>query len=102
MVERLRAMGVTKPVLPGILPIQRLESIHRLLRMCGANIPGKLYLALEEANGKGGPKAVREVGLRYAVEQIRLLIDNGAPGIHLYTLNRAGMCLRIAEEAGIA
>ena len=102
MVERLRAMGVTKPVLPGILPIQSLESIRRLLKMCGANIPGKLYLALEEANEKGGAKAVREAGLKFAVEQIKRLIDNGAPGIHLYTLNRAGMCLRIAEEAGIA
>ncbi|SBW05355.1 5,10-methylenetetrahydrofolate reductase [uncultured delta proteobacterium] len=102
LVEGLRAMGVTKPVLPGILPIQSLESIRRILQMCGANIPGKLYLALEDANKTGGAKAVREVGIRFAVEQIRRLIDNGAPGIHLYTLNRAGMCLRIAEEAGIA
>ena len=102
MVERLRDMGITKPILPGILPIQSLESIRRILQMCGANIPGKLYLALEDANKTGGAKAVREVGIRFAVEQIRRLIDSGAPGIHLYTLNRAGMCLRIAEEAGIA
>lgn len=101
MVDRLRAMGVDKPVLPGILPIQSLESIRRILRMCGANIPGKLYLALEEANEKGGARAVKDAGIRFAVEQIRRLIDNGAPGIHLYTLNRAGSCLRIAEEAGI-
>lgn len=101
MVERLRGMGVHKPVLPGILPIQSLESIRRILRMCGANIPGKLYLALEEANAKGGAKAVREAGIRFAVDLIRRLVDNGAPGIHLYTLNRAGSCLRIAEEAGI-
>ena len=102
MVERLRDMGVTKPVLPGILPIQSLDSIRRILQLCGANIPGKLYLALEDANKAGGVQAVRDVGLRFAVNQIRQLIDNGAPGIHLYTLNRAGMCLRIAEEAGIA
>ena len=101
MVERLRAMGVSKPVVPGILPIQSLESIRRILRMCGANIPGKLYLALEEANEKGGARAVRDAGIRFAVEQIRRLIDNGAPGIHLYTLNRAGSCLRIAEETGM-
>lgn len=102
MVERLRGMGVTKPVLPGILPIQSLESIRRILRMCGANIPGKLYLALEKANETGGAEAVREVGLAFAVAQIRRLVDNGAPGIHLYTLNRASMCTRIAEEANIA
>lgn len=101
MVERLREKGITKPVIPGILPIQSLEAVRRILRMCGANIPGKLYLALEEANDKGGAKAVRDTGIRFAVEMIRRLIDNGAPGIHLYTLNRAGLCLRIAEEAGI-
>lgn len=101
MVERLKEMGVTKPVLPGILPIQSLDSIRRILRMCGANIPGKLYLALEDANKTGGAEAVREVGLRFAVDQIKQLLDNGAPGIHLYTLNRADMCLRIAEEAGL-
>ncbi|MDR3073108.1 MAG: methylenetetrahydrofolate reductase [NAD(P)H] [Deltaproteobacteria bacterium] len=102
MVERLRSMGVTKPVLPGILPIQSLEAVRRILQMCGANIPGKLYLELEDANTRGGAKAVREAGIRFAAAQIRRLVDNGAPGIHLYTLNRAGMCLRIAEEAGIA
>ena len=70
------------------------------ISLCGANIPGKLYLALEEANAKGGAEAVREAGLKFAVQQIRTLLDNGAPGIHLYTLNKAPMCLRIAEEVG--
>jgi methylenetetrahydrofolate reductase (NADPH) len=102
MVGLLRGMGINKPVLPGIYPIQSFESIKRLLKMCGANIPGKLYLTLEEAHEKGGAKAVREEGLKFAVEQIKRLIDNGAPGIHLYTLNRVDMCLCIAEEAGIA
>ena len=99
-VDRLSDMGVSVPVIPGILPIQSLESIRRTLSLCGANIPGKLYLALEEANAKGGAEAVREAGLKFAVQQIRTLLDNGAPGIHLYTLNKASMCLRIAEEVG--
>ena len=99
-VDRLSDMGVSVPVIPGILPIQSLESIRRTLSLCGANIPGRLYLALEEANAKGGAEAVREAGLKFAVQQIRTLLDNGAPGIHLYTLNKASMCLRIAEEVG--
>ncbi len=99
-VDRLSDMGVSVPVIPGILPIQSLESIRRTLSLCGANIPGKLYLALEEANAKGGAEAVREAGLKFAVQQIRTLLDNGAPGIHLYTLNKAAMCQRIAEEVG--
>jgi methylenetetrahydrofolate reductase (NADPH) len=100
-VERLRAMGVDTPVLPGILPIQSLESVRRILSLCGANIPGNLYLELDAANEKGGAEAVKEAGIAFAQQQIRSLLDGGAPGIHLYTLNRADTCLRIAEAVGM-
>lgn len=100
-VERLRALGVDKPVLPGILPIQSLESVRRILSLCGANIPGNLYLELEAANEKGGAEAVKEAGIAFAQRQIRTLLDGGAPGIHLYTLNRADTCLRIADAVGM-
>ena len=100
-VERLRELGVDVPVIPGIMTIQNFESLRRILSMCGANIPGKLYLEMEAAHERGGAEAVREVGIRYAVAQIRRLLDGGAPGIHLYTLNKSALCLRIAKEAGL-
>ena len=100
LVAHLRGQGITTPVIPGILPIQSFDSLRRVLSLCGANIPGKLYLALEKANEQGGAEAVRQVGLDYAVRQIRRLLDNGAPGIHLYTLNKAELCLRLAEAVG--
>lgn len=100
MVDRLREKGVTKPVIPGILPVQGLESIRRVLSLCGANIPGYFYLELEEAHNKGGSEAVKEAGIRFAARQIRRLIDAGAPGVHLYTLNRAETCLRLADAVG--
>ena len=100
MVERLRENGVTKPVIPAILPVQSLESIRRVLSLCGASIPGYFYLELEEANNKGGSEAVKDAGIRFAAGQIRRLIDYGAPGVHLYTLNRAETCLRLAEVVG--
>ncbi len=96
-VDALRQEGINTPVIPGILPIQSLASLKFLLSMCGANIPGKLYLELESAFNKGGEEAVREAGLAFAVRQIRQLIEGGAPGIHLYTLNKADLCLRLAE-----
>lgn len=99
-VDRLNDMGVSIPVIPGILPIQSLESIRRTLSLCGANIPGKLYLELEAAHQKGGATAVKEAGIQFAVRQIRSLLDNGAPGVHLYTLNNAATCLRITDEVG--
>ena len=100
LVADLRQRGVEVPVVPGILPIQSLDSLKHVLSLCGANIPGKLYLELEAAFTRGGNEAVRDAGLAFAARQIRRLIDMGAPGIHLYTLNRKSMCRRIAEEVG--
>ena len=97
-VRYLRAKGIMTPVIPGVLPIQSLESVRRILSLCGANIPGKLYLELEAANEHGGAAAVKEAGIAFAVRQIKRLLEFGAPGIHLYTLNRASICLRIVEE----
>ena len=101
LVSSLRAAGLETPVIPGILPIQSFDSLRRVLSLCGANIPGKLCLELEAAHNEGGVEAVREAGLRFAARQIRQLLDCGAPGIHLYSLNKSEMCLRLVEEAGL-
>ena len=61
----------------------------------------KFDTLLEEADRQGGAEAVREAGLRFAVRQIRRLLDEGAPGIHLYTLNKADLCLRLRQETGL-
>ncbi len=97
LVDSLRRNNINIPVIPGILPVQSLESIKTVLGMCGANIPGKLFLQLEQAHIDGGEDAVRKVGLDFAVQQIRQLLEGGAPGIHLYTLNRSALCLRLVE-----
>ncbi|MDR2604423.1 MAG: methylenetetrahydrofolate reductase [Desulfovibrio sp.] len=99
-VERMRDLGIHKPIVPGVLPVQSLELLRRVLRLSGCNIPAKLYLALEEADRKGGAQKVKEAGAAHAVEQIRTLLAGGAPGIHLYTLNKAELCLRIVDEVG--
>ena len=99
LVTALRARGVNGPVVPGIFPIQSFDSLRRILSMCGAKIPGRLYLSLDEARQKGDEEALREAGFNFAVQQIRRLLDMGAPGIHLYTLNKSDLCLRIAAEA---
>ncbi|MDR0339417.1 MAG: methylenetetrahydrofolate reductase [Desulfovibrio sp.] len=99
-VAQMKALGVDKPILPGVLPVPSFAALKRVLSLSGCNIPAKLYLALEEADSAGGPEAVKEAGIAFAVKQIRCLLDGGAPGIHLYTLNQADTCLRIAEEVG--
>ena len=94
-VERLRGMGVTVPVIPGILPIMSLKNVKFIISLCGAAIPGKFLAALEKANETGGDAAVYALGMDYAKRQCQALLDGGAPGVHLYTLNRAEACLEI-------
>lgn len=102
LVEWLRSNGNTRPIIPGILPIQSFASLRRVLSMCGSSIPARLYLELEDADRRGGEEAVRKAGIDFAVEQITRLLVGGAPGIHLYTLNKAELCLKIAAESGLA
>jgi len=96
-VERLSAMGVNKPLIPGVLPIMSLGSAKRMTSFCGATLPEKFLLALEDAHEKGGDEAACRVGLEYAKKQVRELLDGDAPGVHLYTLNKADACLEIVD-----
>ena len=98
LVERLNSMGIMIPIIPGILPVLSMDSLRRTLSMCGANMPGKLFFQMEEAHNQGGPDAVKEAGIQFAIEQCRKLLEWGAPGIHLYTLNRADTVTRIVNE----
>lgn len=97
----MKRVGIEKPIIPGILTVQSFAAFKRILSMSGASIPGKLYLQLEEADQKGGNEAVKEAGLNYTVRQIKRLLDGGAKGIHLYTLNRADVCLELVDRLGV-
>lgn len=99
-VERLSNMGINVPVVPGVLPIMSLKSAKFILSLCGAAIPGKFLSALEKAYEDGGDKAVYRLGIDYAKKQAKGLLENGAPGVHLYTLNKAEACLEIGQSLG--
>lgn len=99
-VARARAARIAKPILPGIMPIFSLKFIQRVTSLCGATLPGPFLASLEEADRQGGDEAVQAVGMAHAAAQIRDLLQNGAPGVHLYTMNRADGCMRIMELAG--
>ena len=88
LVEELGALGVNKPVLPGIMPVTTLGGIERMTNM-GSRVPPELVARLVAADGRGGPQAVRAEGIAAAVELCEQLLDRGAPGLHFYTLNRS-------------
>ena len=96
-VRRARAVGIDQPIIPGILPVVNLKVINRIISLCGASIPPAFLAELEEADRSGGTAAVQRTGVAYARRQAEELIACGAPGVHLYTLNRAEAVLEIVD-----
>jgi len=88
LVNDLSDRGLSKPVLPGIMPVTTLSGIDRMGTM-GAAVPPALIERLERANDRGGKEAVRAEGILAATEMCQKLLDTGAPGLHFYTLNRS-------------
>ena len=97
-VERCRKAGISVPIIPGIMPVLSLKQIQRFTAMCGTALPSALVRRLEAAGD--APEIVEAIGIDWALQQIRGLIENGAPGYHLYILNRAKSALTLA--AGLA
>jgi len=97
-VERCLKAGITVPVVPGIMPVLSLKQIQRFTSMCGTSLPSTLIRRLEAAGDV--PAVVEAVGIDWALGQIRDLLAHGAPGYHLYILNRAKSALALA--AGLA
>ena len=96
-VRRARAIGIAKPIVPGIMPIINLSNVTRIISLCGASIPAAYLDTLHTAQKEGGGDAVTAIGVAYARSQAQGLIDEGAPGVHLYTLNKAEACLDIVR-----
>jgi len=96
-VRRARSLGIDKPIIPGILPVVSLKVINRIISLCGATIPPAYMTELEEADRSGGAAAVQQVGVAFARRQAKELLAFGAPGVHLYTLNRAEAVLEIVN-----
>ena len=93
--DRAVKANINIPVIPGIMPVLNLKQIKRFTKMCGATLsPGLVnkFSGIEDDSEK-----VRQIGIAHAIEQCRELLENKAPGIHFYTLNRSKATLTILE-----
>jgi len=86
-VEKCRTAGIAVPIVPGLLPVISLDQIRRMRTFCEFHVPDELLRNLEAA--QNDPVKMERIGLYWAIEQISELVEGGAPGIHLYLLNRA-------------
>lgn len=96
LVNEAVKLGITAPIIPGIMPITNPKNIARIKNMCGSTIPIELRNMLEVY--ADNPTVFREVGLNFAVYQIMDLIAKGAPGVHLYIMNRADTAVEIYQR----
>ena len=100
MTDYLQAtLGVTVPITPGVLPILSTEQIKRFTALCGATLPQALVRKLDELGNDDN--AVRAFGIDYATRQCEELLAGGAPGLHMYSLNRSRATVSILKNLGL-
>jgi methylenetetrahydrofolate reductase (NADPH) len=92
--------GIKSPLIPGIMPITEFARIKRITAMCGAVFPEELAKRLEAV--QDDKQAQYDIGVEHAIQQCRELIDQGAPGLHFYVLNKSKACEEILTGLNLA
>ena len=98
-VDDCDAMGIQIPIVPGIMPIGRFSQLARFSDACGAEIPRWIRRKLE---GYGDDaSSIRSFGLDVVTDLCDRLLREGAPGLHFYTMNQAGLTTTIWQRLGL-
>ncbi len=95
-----RKLGVTVPLVPGVVPILSAVGIMKFTQMCGARIPAPLRARLAELGDDDA--AATEFGIEYATQQCEGLLRAGVPGLHFYTLNKSYSTVRVLKNLRLA
>lgn len=98
LVDDLADLGVTKPVIPGIMPVTNLAQVERMAQLSGAAFPDWLRKRLETG---ASAEDVRRIGVEAATELCARLLEMGAPGLHFYTLNKSTATREIYAQLGL-
>ena len=98
--DRCRLAGITVPIIAGIMPITSLPGMRKMAELAlGSRFPASLIRAINRTGGD--PDAVKRVGVHWATEQSRDLLDHEVAGIHFYTLNRSKATQDIYATLGV-
>ena len=97
--DKAESIGIHCPITPSIMPIFRADQIKRITSLCGASFPAELVVMMDKYCDN--PADMQKAGIEYAAEQIHDLVDNGACGIHLLTMNKPECSKEILVNAGL-
>ena len=98
-VDSVRAMGVTVPIVPGIMPIVGFSKLARFSDACGAEIPRWMRRKLESYGDDTA--SIRAFGLDVVTDLCARLLESGAPGLHFYSMNQSALSLEICKRLGL-
>lgn len=98
-VEKVRAAGISIPIIAGLMPITNVAQVKRFTQMCGASIPADLLARLEPHETDRAQ--VRAIGVEAATLQAEGLLRAGVAGLHFYTLNRSLATREILDNLGV-
>lgn len=93
-------LGISIPIVPGIMPITEFARIKRITSMCQTEFPQDLAARLEAV--QEDKQAQFDIGVEFAIQQCRELIEQGVPGIHFYALNKSHACEMILDALDYA
>lgn len=97
--ERCELMGIRVPIVAGIAPVTSVKLMERMAEVsAGTRFPARFIKALRRAENE---EYMKKVGIHWATEQVRDLIDHNVSGIHLYTLNKSGATRQIYDSLGV-
>jgi methylenetetrahydrofolate reductase (NADPH) len=99
-VAEARALGITVPIIPGIMPVASFSKLARFSDACGAEIPRWMRRKFESFGDD--TDSIRAFGLDVVAELCQRLIDDGAPGLHFYSMNQSGLTLELCRRLGLA
>ena len=98
-VRRARSAGIDVPIVPGLMPVTNFAQTQRFTQMCGSRIPQELSRRLRIVESDAS--AVVATGVHWCAEQARQLLTAGAPGLHVYTLNKSSATLAVHAALGL-
>ena len=97
--DRCAAIGITQPIVPGLMPVTNYAQVRRIASLCKARLPDEFTRAFEAA---GTDEAAQfEAGVEFASRQVQGLLDGGVPGIHFYVLNKSTATSRVLRQVAV-